>query len=277
MSIDEIKPRQLAPSVGIGAADCAVVTVPTRSIYNSAATENHLLFGAFDFTAHSPATMKDFEPVGDGLEILFGSFCFQVGQTGTLRLPERVPMPSIRPASWAPHPVLRTSPSTNEFYSSSSCNSDLCDPPSNEGTYGSGSESCGSSQPICRRYLCVAVIQTDEETPNPPPNPNPQDRNGENGENSGHLIQPSKEGWVEARRAIAGEIVLPLDSPRDLLRAYHYLLIEEHKKQVEMQKKLDKRKQAASESSARRAALSAMEPVSSTNRNQGNKHRSRVE
>ena len=152
MGIDEIKPRQLAPSVGIGAADCAIVTVPTRSIYNSAATENHLLFGAFDFTAHSPDTMKNFEPVGDGLEILFGSFCFQVGQTGTLRLPERVPVPSIRPASWAPHPVLRTSPSTDEFYSSSSCNSDLCDPPSDEGTYGSGSESCGSSQPICRRF-----------------------------------------------------------------------------------------------------------------------------
>src|SRR3954467_14270203 len=99
MGIDEIDPRQLVPSVGIGDADCAIVTVPTRAIYNSAATESHLLFGAFDFTAHSPATMKDFEPV-----ILFGSFCFQVGQTGTLRLPERVPLPLIRPASWAPHP-----------------------------------------------------------------------------------------------------------------------------------------------------------------------------
>src|SRR3954468_23984210 len=91
MGIDEIKPRQLAPSVGIGDADCAVVTVPTRMIYNSATTESHLLFGAFDFIAHSPDTMKDFEPIGDGLEILFGSFCFQVGQTGTLRLPERCP------------------------------------------------------------------------------------------------------------------------------------------------------------------------------------------
>ena len=172
MGIDEIKPRQLAPSVGIGAADCAVVTVPTRAIYNSSAKENHLLFGTFDFTAHSPATMKDFEPVGDGLEILFGSFCFQVGQTGTLRLPERVLMPSIRPCSWAPHPVLRTSPSTDEFYSSSSCNSDLCDPPSDEGTYGSGSESCGSSGPIYERYQCAAVIQ-EQQTPNPPPNTNP--------------------------------------------------------------------------------------------------------
>ncbi len=44
-----------------------------------------------------------------------------------------------------------------------------------------------------------------------------------------------------------------------------------------MQEVLDKRKQAAFESSARRAALSAAAPDSSTNGNQGNKHRSRVE
>src|SRR4051812_17660993 len=140
MGIDEIKPRQLALSVGIGGADCAIVTVPTKAIYNSSATESHLLFGAFDFIAHSPPTLKDFKPVGDGLEILFGSFCFQVGQTGTLRLLERVPLSSIRPTSWAPHPnVLRTITSTDESYYNSICNSDLCDPPSDEGTYGCGS------------------------------------------------------------------------------------------------------------------------------------------
>src|SRR3954465_5595400 len=110
--------------------------------------------------------MKDFEPVGDGLEILFGSFGFQVGLTGTLRLPERVPLPSIRPASWAPHPsVLRMSTSTDESYHSSSCNSDLCDPPSDEGTYGSGSESYGSSDPIRERNQCVVVIQSNVEQP----------------------------------------------------------------------------------------------------------------
>src|SRR3954471_382966 len=130
MGIDEIKPRQLASSVGTGDADCAIVAVPTRAIYNSVATESHLLFGAFDFTAHSPATMKDFEPVGDGLEILFGSFCFQVGQTGTLRLLERVMPPSIRPASWVPPiGVLRTSTLTDESYDISNYNSDLCGPP----------------------------------------------------------------------------------------------------------------------------------------------------
>src|SRR3954467_9348998 len=55
------------------------------------------------------------------------------------------------------------------------------------------------------------------------------------------------------------------------------LLIEEHKKQVKMQEVLDKRKQAASESSTRRAALSAMGIGSSSNGNQGNKHRSWME
>ena len=50
---------------------------------------------------------------------------------------------------------------------------------------------------------------------------------------------------------MAGNIVLPADASRDMLMAYHLLLIEEHKKQVKMQKVLDKRKQAASESSAR--------------------------
>src|SRR4051812_34031578 len=74
MSIDEIEPRQLAPSVGTGDADCAIVTVPYGAIYNSSAMENHILFGTFDFTAHSPATLRDFESIGDGLEMLFGSF-----------------------------------------------------------------------------------------------------------------------------------------------------------------------------------------------------------
>jgi hypothetical protein len=59
--------------------------------------------------------------------------------------------------------------------------------------------------------------------------------------------------------------------------AYHLLLIEEHKKQVKMQEVLDKCKQAASESSARRAALSTMGIGSSSNGNHGNKHRSRTE
>src|SRR3954469_6151930 len=59
--------------------------------------------------------------------------------------------------------------------------------------------------------------------------------------------------------------------------AYHLLLIEEHKKQVKMQEVLDKRKQAASESSARRAALSTMGIGSSSHGNNDNKNRSRME
>src|SRR3954465_12366601 len=63
---------------------------------------------------------------------------------------------------------------------------------------------------------------------------------------------------------------------RDLLMEYHMLLIEEHKKQVKMKEVLDKRKQAASESSAWRAALSAMGIGSNSHGNHGNKHRSRT-
>src|SRR4051794_33246261 len=58
--------------------------------------------------------------------------------------------------------------------------------------------------------------------------------------------------------------------------AYHMLLVEEHKKQVRMQEVLDKRKQVASESSARRATLSAMGIGSSSHGNHGNKHCSRT-
>ena len=177
MGIDEIKPRQLAPSVGSEDADRAVVTVPSGAICDSLTTESHLLFGAFDFTAHSSATLKDFESVGDGLEMLFGSFCFQVGQTDTLCLPEWVPPPSIGPASWVP-PIgaLHASTLTNDLDDSSNCNSDMYGPPSDEATYGSRSESCGSSDPLRERYLCAVVINnmtklppglSAQQTPNP--------------------------------------------------------------------------------------------------------------
>src|SRR4051812_43534999 len=126
MGINDSNPRQLASSFGSGDADRAVVTIPSGAIYDSSATESHLLFGAFDFTAHSPTTLKDFDSIGDGIEMLFGSFYFQVGQTGTLRLPERVPLPSIKPASWVP-PIsaLQTLTLTDDSDDSGSCNSDL--------------------------------------------------------------------------------------------------------------------------------------------------------
>src|SRR4051812_146084 len=59
-------------------------------------------------------------------------------------------------------PCGRTTSSTDESYDSSRCISNLCDPPSDEGTYGSGSESCGSSRPIYALYQCAAVIRDHE-------------------------------------------------------------------------------------------------------------------
>src|SRR4051812_39034851 len=69
---------------------------------------------------------------------------------------------------------------------------------------------------------------------------------------------------------------MPVGASRDLLIAYHLLLIEEHKNQVKMQEVLDKRKQAALESSARQGALSAV-GGSSSHGNNANKNQSRIE
>ena len=76
MSINELNPRPLAPSVGIGSADVAASSAPSTAIYNSATAEIRQLFGAFDFTIHKPATRPAFESVGDGISLAIGSFRF---------------------------------------------------------------------------------------------------------------------------------------------------------------------------------------------------------
>src|SRR4051812_48117526 len=111
----------------------------------------------------------------------------------------------------------------------------------------------------------VGTAKTEEASPPP------------NGDDTDRVIHLSEEGWAQAREAVAGNKILPVGASRDLLMAYHTLLVEEHKKQVKMQEVLGKRKQAASESSAQRAALSAMGIGSSSHGNHGNKHRSRTE
>src|SRR5215216_2813697 len=86
MGIDELNPRQLAPSVGIGSADVAASSAPSTVIYNSAIAEVRHLFGVFDFTVHKSATRPAFESVGDGISLAIGSFRFQMG---TLRIPDQ--------------------------------------------------------------------------------------------------------------------------------------------------------------------------------------------
>ena len=105
MGIDELNPRQLAPSVGIGSADVAASLAPSTAIYNSATAEIRQLFGAFDFTVHTPATRPAFESVGDGISLVIASFRFQVGQMGTLCMPDQPTEPAIAPASWFPPPI----------------------------------------------------------------------------------------------------------------------------------------------------------------------------
>ena len=53
MGIDELNPRQLAPSVGAASSNVAIVMAPSHAIFESSASENHLLFGTIDFTVHS--------------------------------------------------------------------------------------------------------------------------------------------------------------------------------------------------------------------------------
>jgi len=106
MGIDELNPRQLAPSVGIGSVDVAAFSVPSTAMYNSATTEIRQLFSAFDFTVHMPATRPAFESVGDGISLAIGSFRFQVGQMGMLRMPDQPMVPSIALASWFAYVVI---------------------------------------------------------------------------------------------------------------------------------------------------------------------------
>ena len=88
MGIDELNPRQLAPSVGIGSADVVASLAPSTAIYNSAIAGIRQLFGAFDFTVHTPATRPAFESIGEGIRLAIRSFRFKVGQLGTLRMPD---------------------------------------------------------------------------------------------------------------------------------------------------------------------------------------------
>ena len=130
MGIDELNPRQLAPSVGSGSADVATSLVPSTALYNSATVEICQLFGAFDFTVHTPATRPAFESVGEGIGLAIGSLCFQVGQMGTLRIPGQPTASAIAPASWFPPPIgtlseLNTSATAETTDSDNSRESDL--------------------------------------------------------------------------------------------------------------------------------------------------------
>ncbi len=150
-------------------ADVAASSAPSTAIYNSATTEIFQLFGAFDFTVHTPATRPAFESVGDGISLAIGSFRFQVGQMGTLRMPYQPTAPAIAPASWFPPPIdtlseLNASTTFENTDSDSSRESNLGDLATEDGAYGSGSESCGSNR-FPNHFMCVA-INTGDTTAN---------------------------------------------------------------------------------------------------------------
>src|SRR4051812_8520451 len=106
-------------------------------------------------------------------------------------------------------------------------------PPSDEGTYGSRSESCDSSDPLHERYLCVAIhdgnINNGADPPLgsgaiPPPNPPPKlhvenEGNRGNPANTATVgsnraydhINLNVEGWCQAREAVRDNKILPVD------------------------------------------------------------------
>ena len=298
MGIDELNPRQLAPSVGSGSADAAASSAPSNAIYNSATAEIFQIFGAFDFTVHMPATRPVFESMGDGISLAIGSFRFQVGQMGTLRMPDQPTAPAIAPASWFP-PSIGTLSELNapmvvgNMVSDSSRDSDLSDLATEDGTYGSGSESCGSSS-FPNHFMC-AIINAGDTSANhdnggnrgngtDPPNGGNSGNGGDHtNANNGEAVEPptivneqtgervvirlNEQEWARCHEALRGT-PLPFGYPQELLMGYHWLLKEEFKRQVQTIAQLEARKKVADESSLRRAGLSSYGGSSS----KGNEH-----
>jgi len=268
MGIDELNPRQLTPSVEIGNADVVASSAPSTVIYNSATTEIRQLFGVFDFTVHTPATRPAFESVGDGISLAIGSFRFQVGQMGTLRMPDHPTAPAISPASWFPPPIgtlseLNTSAIAGSTDSDSGRGADPGDLATEDGVCGPGSESCGSNN-FPNHFMCV-VINAGDTAANrenggngsgtDPPNggipnggpPNGGPTNGGNGApvNNGGAFEPptmvnehaservvirlNNNEWAHCREALRGN-PLPPGMLQDMLMGYHWLLKEEYRR-----------------------------------------------
>ena len=80
---------------------------------------------------------------------------------GTLRMPDQPTAPAIAPASWFPPPIdtlseLNASTTVENTVSDSSRESDLGDLATEDGVYGSGSESCGSNS-FPNDFMCAII------------------------------------------------------------------------------------------------------------------------
>ncbi len=211
---------------------------------------------------------------------------------GTLRVPDQPTAPAIAPASWFPPSIgtlseLNAPTIVENTVSDSSRDSDLSDLATEDGTYGSGSESCGSKS-FPNHFMC-AVINAGDTSANRGNNGNtgngtdpPNATNGGNGgavnppsiinEQTGErvVIRLNEQEWERCREALRGA-PLPFGSPQELLMGYHWLLKEEIKRQKQAIAQLEARKKAADESSLRRVGLSSYGGSSS----RGNEHLAR--
>lgn len=259
--------------------------------------------------------------MGDGISLAIGSLRFQVGKLGTLRMPDQPTAPAIALASWFPPPIgtlseLNTSAIAGSTDNDSSRGSDLGDLATEDGAYGSGSESCGSNSfpnHFMRDVINAGDTSVNREntdtgsgtrrpngsTPNGtgPPNgstPNSGPTNGGNGalvnnEMGGEpsllvngntaehmLINLNDNEWARCREALRGN-PLPPNTPQNMLMGYHWLLKVEFKRHQQVIAQLEARRKAADESSLRRAGLSSHGGSSSKgNEYVANKRRSRL-
>jgi hypothetical protein len=69
VGIDEIAPRQLAPSVGTAGAGIASTMASTPAIYDSSTAEESIYFSPFCFTPHSLAQLPIFNSLHHGVDL----------------------------------------------------------------------------------------------------------------------------------------------------------------------------------------------------------------
>ena len=110
-------------------------------------------------------------------------------------MPDQPTAPAIAPASWFPPSIgtlseLNAPVAVGNMVSDSSRDSDLSDLATEDGTYGSGSESCGSNS-FPNHFMC-AVINTGDTSANRSNGTDPPNAaNGGNGGNGGAVEPPT--------------------------------------------------------------------------------------
>jgi hypothetical protein len=91
MDIDEVSPRQLAPSVGsIDTGDMDSPVLATSPVINSMIIVSQVRFGSIEFLPHPPSLLPVFENMDHGMDLPIGSLSFRVGSRGSICLSDPI-------------------------------------------------------------------------------------------------------------------------------------------------------------------------------------------